>query len=256
MTQTRNVPTYDFTNHVALVTGGASGIGAEITRAFAAAGARVAVVDLVDPATARAEFSQVRDGNERIRILRADVSNFTAAAETAQSVIDAWGGVHYLVNNAGVNRDKAIWNLTEEDWDKVIDVDLKGCFNYARALAPHFREQGRGRIVNISSINGLRGKFGQTNYAAAKAGVIGLSKSLARELGKYGVTVNAVAPGFIETPMTRSMDPEWRQAAVQETVLRRAGLPEDIAAVALFLCSDAARHITGDVIKVDGGQYI
>jgi 3-oxoacyl-[acyl-carrier protein] reductase len=146
--------------------------------------------------------------------------------------------------------------MTEEQWDRVIEVDLKGTFNYTRAVTPIFREQAAGKIVNITSINGLRGKFGQTNYSAAKAGVIGFSKACARELGRSNVNVNAVAPGLIETEMVKGAPESVREMALAEIVLGRLGLPEEVAHVVTFLCTEKARHITGQVIQVDGGQYI
>jgi 3-oxoacyl-[acyl-carrier protein] reductase len=152
--------------------------------------------------------------------------------------------------------DGVIWKMTEEQWDNVINVNLKGYFNYIRAVSPIFREQKSGKIVNISSINGMRGKFGQTNYSASKAGIIGITKTVAKELGKYSVNVNCVAPGLIETEMMRNADPSVREAAMNDIVLGRLGQPEDIANAVAFLCSDLSKHITGEIIKVDGGQYI
>jgi len=171
-------------------------------------------------------------------------------------VIAEFGRLEILVNNAGINRDGVIWKMTEEMWDQVLDTDLKGYFNFIRAVSPHFRGQKSGRIVNVTSINGLRGKFGQANYSAAKAGIIGLTKAVARELGKYSVNVNAAAPGMILTDMMAGLPEEVKQKAVDETVLARLGKPEEIASVIAFLCSEEARHITGEVIKIDGGQYI
>ena len=188
--------------------------------------------------------------------VRADVARFDDAQRMVETVVEKLGRLDILVCNAGINRDAVSWKMTEEQWDAVIAVDLKGCFNYTRAVAPIFKEQGSGRIVNITSINGLRGKFGQSNYSAAKAGVIGLTKALARELGRYHVTVNAVAPGLIETEMVAQAPQRVKDMALAEIVLGRLGQPEDVAHLVTFLCSDRARHITGEVIKVDGGQYI
>jgi len=160
------------------------------------------------------------------------------------------------VCNAGINRDGVIWKMSEDKWDEVIDVNLKGCFNYCRAAAQVFRERKSGKIVIIASVNGLRGKFGQTNYCASKGGEIALAKALARELGRYDVNVNVVAPGMVRTDMTRDLPREVVERAIDESVLGRIADPEDCANVVAFLCSDRARHITGEVIKVDGGQYI
>ncbi|MGA9837420.1 MAG: SDR family NAD(P)-dependent oxidoreductase, partial [Gemmatimonadaceae bacterium] len=167
-----------------------------------------------------------------------------------------FGRLDILVANAGVARDAVIWKMTELQWDEVLDVNLKGCFAYCRAIAPILRAQRRGRIVTIASINGLRGKFGQSNYAASKAGVIALTKSLARELGGAGVTVNCVAPGLVRTEMTAALPAEIVDNAKRESALGRVAEPEDVAQVVTFLCSAQARHVTGMVIKVDGGQYI
>ena len=173
-----------------------------------------------------------------------------------ESGCTAFGRIDILINNAGINRDGVLWKMTEEQWDAVIDVNLKGCFNYIRAVSPKFREQKHGKIVSVSSINGMRGKFGQANYAASKAGIIGLTKSAARELGPSNVNVNAVAPGFVQTDMTQALPEQIRRQALQETVLERFALPEDVAEVIVFLASEQARHVTGEVVRVDGGQYL
>jgi 3-oxoacyl-[acyl-carrier protein] reductase len=146
--------------------------------------------------------------------------------------------------------------MTEEEWDMVMDINLKGYFNYIRAVSPIFKEQGHGKIVNITSINGLRGKFGQTNYSASKGGIIALTKALAKELGKSNVNVNAVAPGLILTDMMEKIPDNFKQLALDETVLKRLGQPEDVGDLVAYLCSDLAKHITGEIIKIDGGQYI
>jgi 3-oxoacyl-[acyl-carrier protein] reductase len=189
-------------------------------------------------------------------VVQADISNFSDAGKMVEDTIKEFGGLDILVNNAGINWDGVIWKMTEEQWDSVIDINLKGYFNYVRAVAPIFREQKSGKIVNVTSINGLRGKFGQSNYSASKAGIIGLTKTVAKELGKYGINVNAVAPGLIETDMMKQATEEVRKMAIDEIVLKRIGMPEEVANVVAFLCSEMARHVTGEVIKVDGGQYI
>jgi 3-oxoacyl-[acyl-carrier protein] reductase len=155
-----------------------------------------------------------------------------------------------------MNWDGVVWKMTEEQWDAVINVDLKGTFNFIRAAAPVFKEQKSGKIINITSINAMRGRFGQSNYAAAKAGTIGLTKTVAKELGRSKVNVNAVAPGLIETEMIKNMPDDFKQSSLSETVFNSLGKPEDVAYLVSFLCSEKARHITGEVIKVDGGQYI
>jgi 3-oxoacyl-[acyl-carrier protein] reductase len=246
----------DLEGRVALVTGGARGIGAAVAVDLARAGANVAICDLYVEAEVAKVLADVQAVGRRGILLRADVVHFDRAAAVVAEVQQELGALHILVNNAGINRDAVIWKMAEADWDAVIDVDLKGCFNYCRAAAPIFKAQRFGKLVNITSINALRGKVGQSNYAAAKAGMIGLTKTVAKELGRYGVNVNAVAPGFTLTPMTEGMPPEAREAALAEIPLGRPGTPEDVAALVTFLCTERARHITGEVIRIDGGQYI
>ena len=240
----------------AIVTGGSLGIGTAICLDLAQNGANVALNYRKHAEEAEAIAKQINDMGQKGMAIQADVSNFTDAQAMVDKVIAEWGRLDLIVCNAGVNWDGVIWKMTEEQWDTVMNIDLKGYFNYIRAVAPLFREQKYGRIVNITSINGLRGKFGQSNYSAAKAGIVGLTKTVARELGKYGVTVNAVAPGLIMTDMMAKMPEEAKQVSLNETVLQRLGEPEDVSHLVSFLCSDNAKHITGEVIKVDGGQYI
>ena len=241
---------------VAIVTGGTRGIGKAIILDLAANGADVALNYRKSDDLAKELAETIREMGRRALVVQADVSNFDDAQAVVQKVMDEFGRVDILINNAGMNWDGVVWKMTEEQWDKVIDVDLKGTFNYTRAVTPHFREQKSGKIVNITSINGLRGKFGQTNYSAAKAGAIGFTKACARELGRSQVNVNAVAPGLIETEMVKEAPEKVRQLALSEIVLGRLGLPEEVACVVTFLCTEKARHITGQVIQVDGGQYI
>jgi 3-oxoacyl-[acyl-carrier protein] reductase len=223
---------------------------------FARHGADVAIVDLLVGEAAREVLAAIQDEGVRGLALQGDVADRGRADEVVADVRERLGGLHILATCAGINRDAVIWKMSAEEWDAVIDVDLSGTFHYCQAVAPIFREQRYGKIVTISSINGLRGKVGQVNYAAAKAGVIGLTKALAKELARSHVNVNAVAPGFILTPMTAAMPAEAREAAIGEIPLGHAGTPEDVAALVAFLCTERARHITGEVIKVDGGQYI
>ncbi len=240
----------------AIVTGGSRGIGTAICLDLAANGANVALNYRKSAAEAQQVERRIEEFGRRCLSLQADVSSFSEAQRFVEQVHKEFGSIEILVNNAGVNWDGVIWKMTEEQWDAVIGVDLKGTFNYCRAVAPIFRDQKYGKIVNITSINGLRGKFGQTNYSAAKAGVIGLTKALARELGRYNVNVNAVAPGFILTEMYETVPEEVKQTALAEIVLGRAGKPEEVAWVVTFLCSEKARHITGECVQVSGGQYI
>jgi len=246
----------DLQGKVAIVTGGSMGIGHAIALDLAAHGADVAINYRKHADEANAVVAEIEKMGRRGLAIQADVASFVDAQRMVDAVREKLGRLDVLVNNAGVNRDGVVWKMTESQWDEVLDTNLKGYFNYIRAAAPIFKEQGAGKIVNITSINGLRGKFGQSNYSAAKAGIVGLTKAIARELGKFSVNVNAVAPGLIETDMMKEAPQDVRDKALAEIVLGRLGAPEEVAHVVTFLCSDLARHITGEVIKVDGGQYI
>jgi len=241
---------------VAIVTGGSLGIGSAIALALAKEGADVALNYRKHDAEANAIVEQIEAMGRRGMSIKADVAKTEDAENMVKTVLKELGSLDILVCNAGINKDSVIWKMTEEQWDTVMDVNLKGYFNYARAVAPKFKEQKHGKIINITSINGLRGKFGQSNYSASKGGIIALTKTLARELGRYNINANAIAPGMIGTEMMLRLPEEWKQKAVDETVLGRIGTPEDVANVVVFLCTEKAKHITGEVIKVDGGQYI
>lgn len=237
---------FDFHDRVVVITGGCGGIGLATSRRFLAAGARVVAVDQ-QPAP---------EPLDRFRALQADVTSFAEAEHCVRDVLAQEKQIDCLINNAGISRDAVVWKMTEAEWDAVLNVNLKGAFNFIHHVAPHFRERQAGKIVNIASINGLRGKFGLANYSASKAGLIGLTRTVARELGRYHVNVNAVAPGFVLTPLTQKLPQKFLDAALAETALDRLATPEDIAGVILFLCSDLAAHITGQVITVDGGQTV
>jgi len=240
----------------AIVTGGSVGIGATIALKLAECGANVAINYRKHKEEAEEIIQKINGFGSKGLLVQADISNFNDADKMLKTVIDKFGGIDILVNNAGINWDGVIWKMTEEQWDSVVNINLKGYFNYIRAASPVFREQQSGKIINITSINGMRGKFGQANYSASKAGIIGLTKAVAKELGKYSVNVNAVAPGLIETDMMKNADETVRTQAIADIIIGRIGLPEEVANVVAFLCTDLARHITGEVIKVDGGQYI
>jgi len=242
----------------AIVTGGSQGIGAAIAQDLAREGANVCLTYRKHEEEAQKYAEKIRGLGRKALAVKCDIASFKDAAATVQAAIEAFGSLQVLVNNAGMNWDGVSWKMTEEQWDRVIEVNLKGYFNFIRHTAPIFKERKYGKIINITSINGLRGKFGQMNYSASKAGIVGLTKSLSKELGAFGVNVNAVAPGLIETAMLRESEARDKiiDMAMAEIVLKRVGQPEDLAYVVSFLASDKARHITGEVIKVDGGQYI
>lgn len=241
---------------VAIVTGGSRGIGNAIALDLARNGADVVINYRRSTDAANQLVKQIEGLGRKGLAVQADVASFSDAQKLTETVMNELGRLDILVNNAGINRDGVIWKMDEEQWDEVIAIDLKGTFNYIRAVSPTFKEQSSGKIVNVTSINGLRGKFGQSNYTAAKGGVIALTKTVARELGRYNVNVNAIAPGLIETDMVKQAPEKVRDLALSEIVLGRLGQPEEVAWVVSFLCSDLARHITGEVITVDGGQYI
>jgi len=244
----------ELTGRVALVTGGRSGIGAAVAVALAREGCDVAIVDLARDEAAERVLAAVEDTGRRSLMIEADVQDFEPAREAVASTAETLGGFDILVCSAGISRDAVSWKMTREEWDRVIGVNLTGTFNYNRAAAERFRHGGWGRIVNVASINGLRGKLGLANYSASKGGVIALTRTMARELGRYGVTANAIAPGFVRTPLTANLPEEILEQAERETALGRLGEPEDCADLVAFLCSERARHMTGDVIRIDGGQ--
>ena len=241
-------------NRVALITGAARGIGATIALALAAEGTDIAVVDYGEKSAAEETLAKIAERGVRVAYYRCDVSDFAAAKATADAVVKDFGKIDILVNNAGVTADKLLVRMEEEDWDRVININLKGCFNMIKHVTPYMMRKRYGRIVSISSVVGLMGNAGQANYSASKAGIIGLTKTVAKEFAPRGVTANAVAPGFIKTAMTDALSEEQKQAMYKLIPLGKLGETEDIAEAVLFLVSDRARYITGEVLRVDGGM--
>jgi 3-oxoacyl-[acyl-carrier protein] reductase len=240
-------------NKVALITGGARGIGKSIREALACAGAHVAFTDVK---LEEAEKEQVTvDGSTGLMTMtiQSDVREFSSAQNAVDAVLKEMKHIDILVNNAGITRDNLLIRMSEEEWDTVIDTNLKGTFNFSKAVARDMLRQRQGKIINIASVVGLIGNAGQANYSASKAGIIGLTKSLAKEFGSRNIQVNAVAPGFVETEMTEKLTPEQRKTLTDLIPLKRTAQPHEIASVVRFLASSEADYITGQVICVDGG---
>ncbi len=235
----------------ALVTGASRGIGRAIALKFAEEGADIAVLYAGNAEKAREVAAKAAEYGVKAQAFQCDVSDFAAAAQTVDAVKNAFGTIDILVNNAGITKDGLVMSMKEEAFDSVIATNLKGAFNMIRHCTPVFVRRRSGRIINISSVAGLLGNPGQANYAASKAGLVGLTKSVARELASRGITCNAIAPGFIQTDMTENITQD--NPLMSRIPLGRVGQPEEVAALAAFLASDAAGYITGEVIRVDGG---
>jgi 3-oxoacyl-[acyl-carrier protein] reductase len=243
----------DFTGKVAIVTGSGRGIGKAIAVKLAENGATLVINDVGDSAPAEQTVSEIKNLNRQAMAIMADVSSSTDVSKMMETAVAAYGKVDILVNNAGITRDQLTMKMTDEEWDKVLAIDLKSVFLCTRAVLRPMLKQRSGRIISMSSVVGIIGNAGQANYAAAKAGIIGFTKTIAKEVASRGITVNAVAPGFIDTPMTQVLPEERKQALMNNIPLGYLGTPRDIAETVAFLASEEARYITGQVISVDGG---
>jgi len=238
-------------DRVAIITGGARGIGKAAVELFNREGARVVIWDVLDAGEQTA--SEVSQNGNPVEFMKVDTSDVQLVENSAKAVYDKFGRIDILVNNAGITRDKSFLKMTHDQWQQVIDINLGGVFNCTKAIAPYMVEAGYGRIVSTSSIVGVRGNFGQTNYSAAKAGIIGMTKTWAIELGKHGITANAVAPGFIKSDMTDEIPEEVKQESIQKIPVRRMGYPEDIANGYLFLALEESSFVNGHCLAVNGG---
>ena len=243
----------DFEGRVAIITGGTRGIGRAIVKEVASRGAAVAFSFTKNHELADELVAELENAGRRALAFQADVTDFDAAERMVKSVKSELGSVDYLVNNAGITRDKLIMMMSQEEWDAVIDTNLKGVFNVTKHAVSVMVRQRRGSILNIASISGVVGMAGQTNYSASKAGLIGFTKALAKEVGRRNITVNALALGLIETDMTRALPDEYKHKMLEQIPLGRYGTVEEAARVATFLISDDARYITGQVVQADGG---
>ena len=242
-------------DRVAIVTGGAQGIGRAIGLLLAQNGAQIVIADINDKQAEETAQEIGLSGRKSIAV-KVDVSNFSEAKNLGKTVFDAFGRIDILVNNAGITRDGLFLRMKEEEWDAVIAINLKSVFNCSKAVIRYMGKQRGGKIISVASVVGQIGNIGQANYGASKAGIIGFTKTLAREFASRGIMVNAVAPGFIETGMTRTLSEKVREGFVSNIPLGRMGTPEEIAEAVLFLATDASNYITGQVINVNGGLYM
>lgn len=242
-------------DEVSIITGGAQGIGKEIALKLAKAGSNIVICDINLEVLNETKDEIEKEGVE-VLSLEVDVTNFNQVKELVNKTLDKFKKIDILINNAGITKDGLLLRMSEDDWDKVIKVNLKGSFNFIKAVSRPMLKQKQGAIVNISSIIGIIGNAGQANYAASKAGIIGLTKSAAKELGSKGVRVNVVAPGYIKTRMTEKLSDEVKEKMLDLIPLRHFGKAEDVANLVLFLCSKTSSYITGQVIQVDGGMVM
>ncbi len=246
----------DLSGKVALITGGSRGIGKAIAKAFASKGAYVAITYANSSSSAEQVTKEIKELGSDALSIQANSSDFNRANEVIDEVVQKWGKIDILVNNAGITRDGLILRMTEDQWDQVIETNLKGIFNYSKAVARPMMKIRGGSIINMGSIVGLTGNSGQSNYAASKAGLVGFTKSYAKELASRNIRANVVAPGYILTDMTDALDEKVLEGIKEATPLGRAGNVEEVAATCLFLASDLSSYITGEVIRVDGGMAI
>ena len=239
---------------IAVVTGGSRGIGFATCKKLASEGATIIITDICDSEVAAPAIKELEDMGAKAKFYQSDVSDFASATETVNAIIEEFGGLDILVNNAGIVRDKLMLKMEEQDFDAVININLKGTYNMIKATYKHFMKQRSGRIISLASVVGIMGNAGQANYSASKAGIIGLTKSVAKELGARNVTVNAIAPGYIVTDMTDALSDKAKEAIDSGIPMKRRGTPEDVANAICFLASDDASYITGEVLRVDGGM--
>ena len=240
---------------VALVTGGAQGIGRAVALMLARNGADVSVSD-INMDTARSTADEIEKMGRRALIIEANVARFEDGERMVRETVDTLGRIDILINNAGIARDKLLLRMSEEDWNMVLDVNLKGAFNCTRTAVRYMAKQKSGRIVNIASVVGLMGNAGQANYAASKAGLIGFTKAVAREFASRGMTVNAVAPGYIDTPMTQALPEKVKEELKKLIPMDRLGTPDDVAKTVFYLVTGASDYVTGQVLQVNGGLYM
>ncbi|HWR43213.1 3-oxoacyl-[acyl-carrier-protein] reductase [Sporomusa sp.] len=242
--------------HVAIVTGASRGIGRAVAIALANVGAKVVINYAGNAAAAEEVRKTITDNGGQAIIVQADVANAEAVDSLVKKTIEAYGKIDILVNNAGITRDTLLMRMKDEDWDAVMNTNLKGVFYCTKAVSKFMMKQRSGKIINMTSVVGLMGNAGQANYAAAKAGVIGFTKSMAKELASRGITVNAIAPGFIATDMTHGLSEQVKVDLATKIPLNRLGTAEDVAAAAVFLATDSAKYITGQTLNVDGGMVM
>ncbi len=240
----------------AIVTGASRGIGLAIAKKLAKSGYNIAVVDACDLEKSENAVSEVKALGVDAKAYQCNVADFAAVEETVKQINEDFGGIYILVNNAGITRDGLLIKMSEENFDAVINVNLKGTFNFIKHVTPIMMKKREGRVVSISSIVGLEGQAGQVNYSASKAGIVGVTKSCAREFASRNITFNAIAPGYVETPMTAVLTDKQKEAIFELIPLKRYGQPEDIANAVNFLCSEDASYITGQVLSVDGGMHM